>query len=152
MKFIETEDITEAYSRASDLAVFNQTIGSRQADPEWVETTYQMPLHLQFAITKLAEESGGSLSADGLDSIPFYSLCRGLFLPLSMLSPERVQFIFGLAVNAPPDVTAKEEMLSEFLDRDVGLTLTEQLGCILGDPFLGKRSTVRRNTLVRLLM
>ena len=152
MKFIETADIQDAYSRASDLADFNQTIGAQQADPEWVETTYQMPPHLQFAITRLAEEAGGSLSADELDSIPFYSLCRGLFLPLSMLSPERVQFLFGLSVDTPPDAAAKEEMLSGFLDRDVGLTLTEQLGCILGDPFLGKRSTVRRNTLVRLLM
>ena len=152
MKFVETSDVASWYAKASDLAQFDRSIGARHADPQWVETTYQLPPHLQLAISKLAEEADGAVDARALDSIPFYSLCKALFLPLSMLSPDRIAFIFGLQVDPPPDVSAKETLLADFLDRDVGLTLSEQLGCVLGDPFLGKRSTVRRNSLVRLLM
>ena len=43
-------------------------------------------------------------------------------------------------------------MLIEFVEKETGLTLEEKLGCVLGDPFLGRRSTVRRDSLLRLLM
>jgi hypothetical protein len=69
-----------------------------------------------------------------------------------MLSPDRVAQVFGLQVDPAPDSAGKEQMLAEFLEKDTGLNLTEQLECVLGDPFLGNRSTVRRNSLVRLLM
>jgi DNA ligase 1 len=69
-----------------------------------------------------------------------------------MLSPDRVAQVFGLQVDPAPDSAGKEQMLAEFLGKDTGLNLTEQLECVLGDPFLGNRSTVRRNSLVRLLM
>lgn len=36
--------------------------------------------------------------------------------------------------------------------KEVGLTLTEKIGCILGDVFLGNRSSVKRDSLLRLLM
>ncbi|MCA9067235.1 MAG: hypothetical protein KDA96_29450, partial [Planctomycetaceae bacterium] len=51
-----------------------------------------------------------------------------------------------------PDAAGREALLADFLNRDIGLTLPEQIGCILGDVFLGKRSSVRRDSLVRLLM
>lgn len=60
-----------------------------------------MPQHLQFLIGKLSEENE-SMPGNALDSISFYSLCRGLFLPLSMLDPERTASIFGLQTTPPP--------------------------------------------------
>jgi len=152
MKIVQTSDVAAWYSKASDLAQFDRSIGSKQVDPEWAESTFHMPFHLQFAITMCAQEADGRVAADAFDSIPFYSLCKGLFLPLSMLSRERIAHIFGLEADAPPDPAAKETLLTQFLDRNTGLTLSEQLGCVLGDPFAGKRSTLRRNSLVRLLM
>ena len=146
MKTVQADDLALWYAQAGNLAEFTRTIGRHQPDDVWVESTFRMPLHLQFAITQMADESGGTVDAGSMDSIPFYSLCRGLLLPLSMLTPERVAGIFGLAVDRPPDIVARENLLSEFLDKDVGLSLVEKLGCILGDPFLGERSTVRRNT------
>ena len=44
------------------------------------------------------------------------------------------------------------QLVREFFDKDVGLKLPEQVGCVLGDVFLGKRSSVRRDSLVSLLM
>ncbi|MEZ6132972.1 MAG: hypothetical protein R3C59_30240 [Planctomycetaceae bacterium] len=152
MKIVQTSDVTSWYFRASDLADFDHSIGSRHVDPEWVEATYRMPCHLQFAITMCAQESNGKVAVDAFDSIPFYSLCRALFLPLSMLSRDRIAQVFGLQADAPPDVVGKEALLTEFLDKDTGLTLREQLSCVLGDPFCGQRSTLRRTSLVRLLM
>jgi DNA ligase-1 len=88
---------------------------------------------------------------DVLNSIPFYSLCRGLFLPLSYLSPERVRQLFGLKIDSQPDSAGRETLIREFLDRDIGLTLTEKLGCVLGDVFFGMPSTYRRDSLLRIL-
>ena len=48
---------------------------------------------------------------DALDSIPFYSLCRGLFLPLSAMAPEKAAHLFGILVDPPPDAAAREALL-----------------------------------------
>lgn len=151
MKFIQTDDVRSWYTKAKRLSEFTQTIGGSPPDATFVEATLRMPQHLQFVIEKLAEEEGDVLS-DAFDSIPFYSLCRGLFLPLSFLAPERVAQIFGLKADAPPDAAGREELLEHLFDKDIGLTLVEKLGCVLGDAFLGNRSTVRRDSLIRLLM
>src|SRR5690606_3969128 len=46
----------------------------------------------------------------------------------------------------------KEELLTTFFKKPVGLSLEQKLACVLGDPFRGKRSTFRRDSLLRLLM
>lgn len=153
MRLIRSDDIRQWVSGSSDLAQYVQTIGERQADSEYVNQELGLPFHLQFTISKLAEERVGEpIPKDALDSIPFYSLCKGLFLPLSGLVPERAAGLFGVVSPEPPDATAREQLLLQFIQKDVRLSLAQKLGCVLGDPFLGKPSTFRRDSLVRLLM
>lgn len=151
MKIVTTDDVRQWYVDANELAGFTHRIGRKRPGEDAVDPGFRMPQHLQFLISRLSEDAD-TLPVDALDSIPFYSLCRGLFLPLSMLDPERVAGIFGLQVNPPPDSAGRDVLLDEFVAKDVGLTLTEKIGCVLGDVFLGKRSTVRRDSLLRLLM
>lgn len=148
MKFVGTDDVRDWLSAAEDMSELTTGIGTTTGD---LPPELGVPDHLQFLISELIADEG-RLPQDALDSIPFHSLCRGLFLPLSMLDPARVASLFGLQVDPPPDAAAREQLLQQLLDRDVGLTLPEQIGCILGDVFLGGRSSVRRDSLVRLLM
>lgn len=150
MKYIQTNDVRAWYQQAQSLTEVTRSIGRRRLDAEYIDAELHMPLHLQFAVEQLAAEDP-RLPADAFDSIPFYSLCKGLFLPLSMLNPERAGFLFGLKIDPPPDSAAREKLLETFLAKEVGLTLVEKLGCILGDVFLGKRSSIRRDSLLRLL-
>ena len=149
MKFVGAEDVRQWMADADDMSELTGGIGATATGQ--LPSELGVPEHLQFLISQLIADEG-SLPADALDSIPFYSLCRGLFLPLSMLDPGRVAQLFGLQVEPPPDSAAREVLLKDLLNRDIGLTLPEQIGCILGDVFLGGRSSVRRDSLVRLLM
>ena len=153
MHFVETEDVRKWYASTDNLAEFSRTIGSKRPDPEYLETMLRMPYHLQAATMHLLESSDDSdLSLDTFASIPFYSLCKGLFLPLSFMSPPRVAQLFGIQVDDPPDAAAKEAVILEFLEKDDGLSFTEKIGCVLGDAFEGRRSTMRRDSLLRLLL
>ncbi len=150
MKIIGTNDVRQWFQDASRLAEFTRGIGAREQ--ETLDQVFGVPDHLQFLIRYLVREHGQDLPANALDSIPFHSLCKGLFLPLSMLDPQRCAALFGIRTSSPPDTAGREKLLKEFLTKEVGLTLTEKIGCILGDVFLGKRSSVRRDTLIQLLM
>lgn len=153
--FVESRDVRAWYQGAARLSEYARSIGQHQPDPSYVEAELGLPLHLRFVIESLRKDSGAEVPGDALDSLPFYSLCRGLFLPLSGLSPERVAQFFGIQVapgECQPDSAAREQLLARFLSRPIGLSLQQKLGCILGDPFQGKPSTFRRDSLLRLLM
>lgn len=150
MKIVQTNDVKAWLSKASQLSEFTRGIGG-PSDPD-ADQELGIPDHLQFLIRRLSSDKAEGVALDAFDSIPFYSLCRAFFLPLSMLDPERAATIFGLKIATPPDTAAREALLADFLSRNIGLTLEEQLGCILGDVFMGRRSSVRRDSLVRLLM
>src|SRR5262249_36095127 len=97
MKIISTNDVQEWYHQAGDLAEFTHTLGTRDHDELRV---VDIPLHLQFAIEKKSRENPDRVvPSNAFDSIPFYSLCRGLFLPLSNLQPERIGQLFGIAIK-----------------------------------------------------
>lgn len=151
MKVVSTDDVRKWFVEANELTEFTHRIGRRRRNEAAVDPGFRMPRHLQFLIEKLSEEHD-TLPVNALDSIPFYSLCRGLFLPLSMLDPDRAAGIFGLKIDPPPNSAGRETLLDTFLAKDTGLTLVEQIGCILGDVFLGNRSTMQRDSLLRLLM
>jgi DNA ligase-1 len=68
------------------------------------------------------------------------------------MAPERAAQLFGLRIDPPPDTAAREALLRRFFERDVGLHITDKIAAVLGDPFRGKPSTFRRDSLVRLLM
>lgn len=148
MKIVNINDVREWYLQAADLAEFSRTIGRWDSDARMMRPI-DLPLHLQFAIEAQARELKGMVPVDIFDSISFFSLCKGLFLPLSGLAPERIAQLFGILV--PPAPEERLALVRGFLDKDLGLTLLQKIACLLGDPFLGKRSTFRRDSLVRLL-
>lgn len=151
MKVIQTDDVRRWLGRAGDLGELTRSIGEKRLDDAYLERALGLPLHLRFAVERLAK-GGVELPGAALDSIPFYSLCIGLFLPLSALAPERVRQLFGIDVAPPPDTAGREALLLSFFEKDLGLDIGQKIACVLGDPFRGRRGTLRRDSLVRLLM
>lgn len=153
MKIVQTDDVRAWYALASDLGELTRSIGQKHPGDEYLERAMGLPLHLRFAVEELADERAGApLPAHALDAIPFYSLCRGLFLPLSSMAPERAAQLFGLRIDPPPDTAGREALLIRFIEKDVGLSVAQKIGAILGDPFEGRPSSFRRDSLVRLLV
>ena len=150
LRYVTSEDV-RAHAKVEGLKSVFRAIGAKHLSDEYVERVLGMPLHLRFAIEGRINE-GKAIADDALASIPFYSLCKGLFLPLSMLHPEAVAAYFGLQAGPPPDMAAREALLQEFLKKDVGLTLVQKLACVLGDPFTGRKSTFKRDSMIALLL
>src|SRR4051794_8679454 len=98
MKLISTNDVRDWYLQAGDLAEFTKSIGT-----DAQEASVDLPAHLQFAIARLARECKGEVGQDAFNSIPFYSLCKGLLLPLSGLQADRVGHLFGIAWRGPDE-------------------------------------------------
>ena len=151
MKVVETDDVRAWLGRATHLGELTRSIGQKRLDDAYLERALGLPLHLRFAVEKLGHESF-ELPAEALDSIPFYSLCRGLFLPLSAMAPDRAAQLFGVRVDPPPDTAAREALLLHFFEKEVGLDIDAKIACVLGDPFHGRRGGLQRDSLVRLLM
>jgi DNA ligase-1 len=154
MKVVQTDDVRAWMLEAGghgQLAAVSRSIGQKRPSDEYIERAFGLPLHLRFTIENLAAERG-ELPPDALDSIPFYSLCRGVLLPLSAMSPEKVAQLFGLTVDPPPDTAARAALLAHFFEKEVGLGIADKMAVVLGDPFHGKTSSFRRDSLVRLFL
>ncbi|MGE0431282.1 MAG: hypothetical protein AB7S36_03395, partial [Planctomycetota bacterium] len=154
--FVENAQIRRWLHDQPTLSAYLHSIGSKRPDPHYVEDALGLPFHLRFLLEKLADEhdeqkGDGDLPGGLLESIPFHSLCKGLLLPLSGLAPEKAAQVFGIKVPQPPDTLGREKLLGEFFDKEIGLSLVQKLACILGDPFRGRKSTFRRDSLIRLL-
>ena len=157
--FVDTGHVRRWMREQPTMSAYLHTIGAKRPDPHYVEEALGLPYHLRFVLEQLADEHDEAAGAEGpgdlpdgvLESIPFHSLCKGLLLPLSGLSPEKIGGVFGIKAPQPPDALGREKLLSEFFDKEVGLSLVQKLSCILGDPFRGRKSTFRRDSLVRLL-
>lgn len=109
-----------------------------------------VPYHLTFLARALVAE-GTDAVEEALSSIPFYSLCRGLLMPLAGMTPEKAAHLFGLAIAPPPAAAEREAYFQRFLDGDFGLSVEQRLSCLVGDPFAGGPSRFRRESLLRLL-
>jgi DNA ligase-1 len=151
VKVVETEDVRAWLLQSGNLGDMCRSIGQRHPSDEYLERAFGLPLHLRFAVEKLSDERE-TVPAEILDSIPFYSLCKAVFLPLSGLAPDRAAQLFGLRVDPPPDTALREALLRRFFEKDVGLSIADKMGAVLGDPFRGRPSSIRRDSLVRLLM
>src|SRR5262245_11063361 len=137
MKFVGTDDVREWYLQAKDLAEFTHTIGRADSrDDDDVGRALDLPAHLEFTIEQLAKGTDGPIGHNAFDSIPFFSLCRGLLLPLSNMLPERATQLFGITIK--PTTESNADLARRFLMKDCGLSLMQKVACLLGDPFLGK--------------
>ncbi|GMU58119.1 MAG: hypothetical protein AMXMBFR33_72650 [Candidatus Xenobia bacterium] len=125
-------------------------IGARRQSLEELEKLLELPASLLFAAYSLLEAEP-DVADEALDSIPFYSLCRGFFLPLMGLAPERVGKLFGLTATPPLTSEQRSRLVGDFLARKLGLSLQEKVALVMGDPFMGKPPGVREDTLTRLL-
>lgn len=150
MRWVEVDDVRSWYGASGHLGDMVATIGRKKIDPEFATDSLGLPLHLSIVAERLSQD--GELAKATFDSIPFYSLCRGLFLPLTGMMPEKAAQIFGVKVPPPPSSREREELLRSFLERDLGLSALQKVGCLLGDPFEGRPSTFRRERLLRLLL
>ncbi|MCP4661325.1 MAG: hypothetical protein GY856_38470 [bacterium] len=155
MKWISVDDVRSWYAGspgagARGLNELLATVGHRPVEREFITTVLGIPLHLAAVTERLAQE--GSLSADRLDSIPFYSLCRGLFLPLTAMTPEKAAQLFGLRIDPPPSSAEREALLRRFMTAELGLSPLRKVACLLGDPCEGRPSTFRRESLLGLLL
>ena len=150
MHFVTTEDLREKITGASALSTISRGLGGERVSASYLEDELGLPLHVRFALQKLAE-TDGEVEDSALWSLPFYSLCKGLLLPLSGMSPEKVASLFSITADPAPNAREREALVEEFLDKDVGLSLTDKIACILGDPFRGRRSTFRRDSCLRIL-
>ncbi len=149
--FVSAQDLARwAEAGTSDYRTLAAGIGERTLDREALHQSLSLNDHVAFIVEQARRTD--EPAAVRLDSIPFYSLCKGLFLPLSMMAADKVRYIFGLADAVPRDAQGREALLGEFLSKDIGLSLTQKLACILGDAFQGRRSTFRRDSMLRLLM
>ena len=80
MKIITQYDVQDWYAAANDLASSLKTIGLQSDDLSLPD----MPFHLKVAISALAKaDPVAAIPNERFSSIPFFSLCKGLFLPLS---------------------------------------------------------------------
>ncbi|MCA9521711.1 MAG: hypothetical protein KC609_12090 [Myxococcales bacterium] len=149
---MEHSDLRAWLRETRSLTALHAAIGRKSVDGSYLHEVLGVPHHLQFVVARLAAERAGVLDEGALDSIPFYSLCRGLFLPLSGLTAERAAHHFGVVSDPPLDTAAKDALLQRFLAKEIGLGPLQKVACVLGDPFFGKPSTMRRDSLVRLLM
>jgi DNA ligase 1 len=152
VKIVQADDVRSWHAATGSLAAITRSIGRKQQGGEYLEQVLGVPHHLRYVAQHLAEERGGPVPEGALDSIPFYSLCRALFLPLSSMAPERAAALFGIRVPPPEATAGREALLARFLGKEIGLSIEAKLGCVLGDPFLGKPSTFRRDSLIRLLL
>ena len=151
MHRVTLDEVRDWYRGSSSLSEFTRSIGSEPVDQDYLAGFLGFPLHLEFVVRALTKERG-VVAADALDSLPFYSVCRGLLLPLSMMTSERAGQLFGIEVPPPPTRAERDRLLEQFVSAEVGLDLEQKVACVLGDPFRGRRSTLRRDSLLQLLM
>ncbi len=149
MKIISTNDVRDWFLRSNDLAEFTRTIGTPDGDTDGLGPAIDIPPYFQFTIERRAREVEGPVPHDVFDSISFFSLCKGLFLPLSGLTPDRVATLFGLTTTHSTEKPI--DLARRFLAKEIGLSTEQKVACLLGDPFLGKKGTFRRDSLIRLL-
>ncbi len=150
MKIITEFDVQDWYTAGNDLAASLKSIGLQSDDLSLPE----MPYHLQVAIAALAKEDPtAAIPIERFASIAFFSLCKGLFLPLSGLADQRATEIFGFACQSKSiaSTQASIQIVETLLNTEIGLSFCQKIACLLGDPFEGRRSMFRRDSLLRLL-
>lgn len=149
MHIVDDATVRRWFHAGENLEQLTGALGSHRPDPAYLREVLGMPLHVQFVVAQL-HAAGRSLAE--LDTIPFYSLCRAAFMPLMRMHPEKAAQLFGLAIEPPPDTAGRQALVQQFLDKPIGLSAVHKLGCLVGDVFLGRTSTFKRDSLLRLLL
>ncbi|NUM33245.1 MAG: hypothetical protein HUU50_01755 [Candidatus Brocadiae bacterium] len=139
---IDSKGLVDAYR------FYSQNIKQEELDVYYLCKILQIPLSLCFALECLLKENPESRE-DALDSISLFSLFYGLFLPLSGIEPVKVKSLFGFTW-AKPDA-ANRDLVDSFLRKNLGLSLSEKIAFLMGDPFSGKVANIGQDTLFQVL-
>src|SRR5262245_13046303 len=135
MHVVDDSTVRSWFHSGENLEQLTGALGSSRPSPEYMETVLGMPLHVQFVVERLAAEKR---PLEQLNTIPFYSLCRALFIPLMRMHPEKAAQLFRLEIERPPDTAGRAALVERFLDKDIGLTAVQKIACLVGDPFVGR--------------
>lgn len=149
MQIVDDATVRRWFHAGENLDQLTGALGSHRPSAQYMEDVLGMPQHVQFCVAQLSER-GRSL--DELNTIPFYSLCRAAFIPLMRMHPEKAAQLFRLEIDPPPDTAGRAELVESFLDKNIGLSAVQKIGCLVGDVFVGRTSTFKRDSLIRLLL
>ncbi len=154
MHVVDDSTVRSWFHSGENLEQLTGALGSHRPSAAYMEDVLGMPLHVQFVVSQLsaAQRAGEDRSLEELNTIPFYSLCRGLFIPLMRMHPEKAAQLFQLEIPSPPDTAGRGVLVERFLAKSIGLSAVQKIGCLVGDVFLGRTSTFKRDSLIRLLM
>ncbi|MHC4392826.1 MAG: hypothetical protein ACYS22_16145, partial [Planctomycetota bacterium] len=151
MKTVTHKDLRAWLQETGAITELSRGMSREGLSADYTEEALGVPRHVRLALERLRKQRGEPVGIEGLASIPFYSLCRGLLLPLELMAPEKAAHLFGIKVPAPPAAKEREALLERFFEAEIGLDPGQKLCCVLGDPFRGRPATLRRNSLVQVL-
>ena len=147
MRWLRNEALTTDSSPG--LPWLARGLGRRGASRTSLEREFGLPYHVA-VIAHAAAQSDAAIDegvepddeSTFLASLPFYSLCRGLLMPVAGMTPEKAAQLFGLQIPAPPALQDREALFQRFLEQDVGLTRRQKIACLVGDPFEGGKQSL----------
>ncbi|HPY73887.1 MAG: hypothetical protein KBC30_00030 [Planctomycetes bacterium] len=122
---------------------------SRQPSIFYLKDILEIPLSLCYALQYTLEENPNA-EDDSLDSLPFFSLLYGLYLPLSGITPQKCQSMFQISYNHAECID-NQQLAVEFLQTTCGLSMLEKVSILMGDPFYGKNSRIGQDSLLQVL-
>ena len=107
-----------------------------------------LPPSLIFALESLFAEQP-DCADNALDSLALFSLFKGLYLPLSGMTPAIVAQRFGIRYSESG--LSNRELVQNFFAKGLGLSISEKIAYLLGDPFFGKPAGIGQDTLLTVL-
>ena len=128
--------------------VFYHGLGIERTSNDYLIDLLGIPLSLSFALDALFAEQP-DCGDDALDSLSLFSLFKGLYLPLSGMTTERVAQRFG--IRHGESTVSHRELVQNFFVKSLGLTMREKIAFLLGDPFLGESAWIGQDTLLTVL-
>ncbi len=141
-EMLAKQDLITSYRSIS--SGFNQEL----LTPEYISNMLQIPISLAFAVSSILQEKNNA-KENALDSIPLFSLFQGLFLPLSGMTSSRIAQLFGFSWQKP--TLSNREIVVLFLQKNLGLSISEKISLLMGDPFCGGVSHIAQDTLINIL-
>ncbi|WP_372369412.1 hypothetical protein [Candidatus Uabimicrobium sp. HlEnr_7] len=143
------DDVIREYSLKQGLIASyveaQQGLGITKKNKNYAAELLNIPVSLAFALENIVR----SKQEQSLDSISFFSLLYGLYLPLSGMNEQKIAQTFGIFWKSRAG--NNQGLVSEFLHKDIGLSLEEKINFLMGDPFSGKAARMGQDTLINVL-
>lgn len=147
MQLLSRDEVLQG-EKAKDWRALTHGWGNGLLDTSFLTQECGLPEHLVFCLEQ-AQKQKQPLAADAFESLSFFGLCKGLLLPMTGLSADKASQTFGFQCR-DYNAQEREEILRTFLHRHLGLTARQKWAVLLGDPFLGRKSGIKRDSLMHL--